>query len=92
MVFLTVIFTEIYFLGWTCNGIQDQSFRVAERIYAIQWYDKGKDFKVMVEMMMMRAQKPSNIKIGPLGVMTVNTIVSTVQTAYSFITLMLNLR
>ncbi|KAL1492172.1 hypothetical protein ABEB36_012658 [Hypothenemus hampei] len=53
MIFLTLLFAEVYFLGWTCNKIQDQSLRVAERIYAIQWYDKGKDFKVMVEMMMI---------------------------------------
>ncbi|KAL1492167.1 hypothetical protein ABEB36_012653 [Hypothenemus hampei] len=91
-IFVTVIFAEVYFLGWTCNGIQDQSLRVAESIYAIQWCDKGKYFKVMVEMMMMRAQKPSNIKIGPLGVMNIDTILSTVKTAYSFITLILNLR
>ncbi|KAL1492170.1 hypothetical protein ABEB36_012656 [Hypothenemus hampei] len=92
MIFLTVIFAEVYFLGWTCNAIQDQSLRVAERIYAIQWYDKGKNFKTMVQMMMMRAQKPANIKIGPLGIMTMRTILSTVKTAYSFITLILNLR
>ncbi|KAL1492164.1 hypothetical protein ABEB36_012650 [Hypothenemus hampei] len=92
MIYLTLMLADVYFLGWTCNGIQDQSFRVAERIYAIQWNNKGKAFKFMVQMMMMRAQRPTNIKIGPLGVMNMDTILSTLKTAYSVTTFLLKMR
>ncbi|XP_050296986.1 odorant receptor Or2-like isoform X3 [Anthonomus grandis grandis] len=76
--------SEVFFLGWMCN----ESLAIADAAYNSLWYNENKNVKVMLKILMMRAQKPLTMDNGPFGPMTTNTIVSTLKAAYSYATLM----
>ncbi|XP_050296984.1 odorant receptor Or2-like isoform X1 [Anthonomus grandis grandis] len=80
--------SEVFFLGWMCNEVKEGSLAIADAAYNSLWYNENKNVKVMLKILMMRAQKPLTMDNGPFGPMTTNTIVSTLKAAYSYATLM----
>uniref|UniRef100_M3V885 Odorant receptor 24 n=1 Tax=Ips typographus TaxID=55986 RepID=M3V885_IPSTY len=73
-----------------CNEITEQSLQVAQTIYDTFWYKESKQYNVLLQLMLMGAQRPVTMRIGPFGAMTTSTILTTMRAAYSYATLMMN--
>lgn len=47
--------------------------KIADALYQSRWYDCGQNTKKIVQIMMMRAQRPLTISVGPFYVMSTET-------------------
>lgn len=56
-----------------------QSLKISTDAYQILWYNEDKDVAVLLQMMIMRAQKPLTMQMGPFGPMITDTILSVIQ-------------
>ncbi|XP_049819678.1 odorant receptor Or2 isoform X2 [Aethina tumida] len=85
--YLALIVVQIFFFGWFANEIKEQSLGIADAIYEHTWYDQSISIRKSLLLMMVRAQKPFTLTIGPFGAMTNNTSVTIMKAAYSYVTL-----
>ncbi|XP_066156407.1 odorant receptor 67c-like [Euwallacea fornicatus] len=90
LIYSSMLVSEVFFLSWTCNEVQAQSLDVADSIFETSWYRENKEYKMLLQIMIMRAQRPVTMRIGPFGTMTTGTIMTTLKAAYSYATLMMN--
>ncbi|XP_066262365.1 odorant receptor 67c-like [Euwallacea similis] len=90
LIYSSMLISEVFFLGWMCNEVQAESLNVADSIFQTSWYMENKEYKMVLQIMIMRAQRPVAMRIGPFGTMTAGTIMTTLKAAYSYATLMLN--
>lgn len=58
-----------------------QSLAVANAAYNSLWYNENKNVKAMLQIMIIRTQRPLTMTIGPFSPMTTDTIV-TVSSAF----------
>nr|AKK25153.1 odorant receptor 5 [Dendroctonus ponderosae] len=91
-IFSSMLVAEVFYLGWICNEVKEQSLKISTDAYKILWYNENKDVSVLLQMMIRRAQRPLTMQMGPFGPMVTDTILSTMKAAYSYTTLMLNAR
>nr|QXE93238.1 odorant receptor 12 [Eucryptorrhynchus brandti] len=85
-----MLISEVFCLGWMCNEVKDQSLAIADAAYNTLWYNESKSVKLMLQIMIMRAQKPLTMTIGPFSPMSTDTIVTTLKAAYSYTTVMMD--
>lgn len=46
---------------------------IADSVYESQWYDQNKEIKSLLYVMLMRAQRPALMTVGPFSPMTNET-------------------
>ncbi|XP_060531765.1 odorant receptor 49b-like [Cylas formicarius] len=78
-----VIFTLIMVLGYSANEIQIQSSSLADALYECRWYEQNETTKKMLFTMLIRAQKPLGLTIGPFA-MTIDSSLKIIKTSYSY--------
>lgn len=58
------------------NFFVKQGLNIASASYELKWYDKNREFKKNLLLVIIRSQKPLVLSIGPLGPLTTETFVS----------------
>ncbi|ERL93972.1 odorant receptor 47b [Dendroctonus ponderosae] len=87
--FLVLLVMQISLIAWTCNEIQVQSMAIADAIFASRWYCLlDKEAIAYVHFMIVRAQKPLLMTIGPFGPMTTASALMVFKAAYSYVSIM----
>ncbi|XP_030767716.1 odorant receptor 49b-like [Sitophilus oryzae] len=79
---------QIFIFAITANEIQVQSVAVATNAYMSPWYNENKKIRQMIAMIILRAQKPAVITIGPFKPMTPETAIMVMKSAYSYVAVM----
>ncbi|XP_050305327.1 odorant receptor 49b-like [Anthonomus grandis grandis] len=88
LAYLIALVLQVFIFGWLADEIKVQSLAIADSFYFSEWYDLDPNSKKLIHIVMIRAQKSSNILIGPFGPLTVETALKTMQAAYSYIVIM----
>ncbi|XP_060522776.1 odorant receptor Or2-like [Cylas formicarius] len=65
-----LLVVQTFILGWSANEVKMQSLALADAIYESPWYEQNHAAKKTMIIMMMRAQRPLALTIGPFDVMT----------------------
>ncbi|XP_060518657.1 odorant receptor Or2-like [Cylas formicarius] len=79
---------QMFALAWNANEIREESQNLSNAVYESQWYNRSETFKKLVLTVILRAQKPLSLKIGPFGSMTADVALSRVKVAYTYVSLM----
>ncbi|XP_030758241.1 odorant receptor Or2-like [Sitophilus oryzae] len=83
--------TQIFIFAITANEVQLQSIAVATMAFKCNWYEEyNKEIRQMILMIILRAQKPAVLTIGPYKPMTTQTAVMVMKAAYSYATMMMH--
>ncbi|XP_060518134.1 uncharacterized protein LOC132696962 isoform X2 [Cylas formicarius] len=85
-----ILFVETFVLGWTANEIKVQSLALSDALYDSPWYEQNKRIKKAILTMLVRAQKPLQMTIGPFDAMSTQSALTIIKASYSYITLMAN--
>nr|QXE93194.1 odorant receptor 13 [Eucryptorrhynchus scrobiculatus] len=77
-------FLQLFGIAWNANEILlESSIGLSEALYESNWYNHKKKISFPIYFMMMRCQKPLEMRIGPLGTMDLNAAVSRAKLAYT---------
>ncbi|XP_060533450.1 odorant receptor Or2-like [Cylas formicarius] len=79
----------IFALGWTSNEIKVQSQGLADAIYESGWYERPLSVRRLLHMMILRAQRPLALTIGPFDEMTIQSSLTIMKAAYTYGTVMM---
>ncbi|XP_060534042.1 uncharacterized protein LOC132706618 isoform X6 [Cylas formicarius] len=90
ILFFGILFTQTFVLGWSANEIKVQSLMLADALYRSPWYEQNETVKKMVLTMIMRAQTPLVLTIGPFDAMTTQSALAIMKGSYSYVSVMLN--
>ncbi|XP_030750615.1 odorant receptor Or2-like [Sitophilus oryzae] len=91
VIFFCLQVNQIFIIAITANEIQVQSVAVATNAYNSNWYEEyNKEIRQMMSMIILRAQKPAELTIGPFTPMTTDTAITVMKAAYSYVTLMVD--
>ncbi|XP_060518390.1 odorant receptor 63a-like [Cylas formicarius] len=90
ILFFAFLFTQTFVLGWSANEIKIQSLALANAVYSSPWYQQCKTIKGMLLIMMVRAQRPLVLTIGPFDAMTTQSALAIMKASYSYISVMMN--
>ncbi|XP_060524083.1 odorant receptor Or2-like [Cylas formicarius] len=80
--------SAVFVFAWSANEVKVQSLLLADALYDSQWYKYNEAAKKMVLTMMVRAQKPLLLTIGPFGALTTESALAIIRASYSYVTLM----
>nr|QXE93208.1 odorant receptor 27 [Eucryptorrhynchus scrobiculatus] len=78
---------RLFLTAWHANEVQFQSLALSDALYASNWYEQSEKAKKIIQIIMMRSRKPLNISVGPFFAMTLDSAISTMKAAYSYVTL-----
>ncbi|KAG5876611.1 hypothetical protein JTB14_004223 [Gonioctena quinquepunctata] len=84
----TLMIIQIFLLAWHANEIKEQSVHISQAIYENNWYNVDLKLRRILHIVMMRAQRPLTLSIGPFFSLTNDTAVMSMKTAYSYFTIM----
>ncbi|PSN57630.1 Odorant receptor 119 [Blattella germanica] len=78
--------------GWIIfsNGedVKEEGIKIHHTAYNLQWFKHSTKFKKILQIIIMRSQKPCGIMLGPLMDMTIENYSNILNTAYSYFTLL----
>ncbi|XP_030750008.1 odorant receptor 67c-like [Sitophilus oryzae] len=86
--FFALLSYQIFALAWNANEIKEQSVAIADHLYNSEWYMLEKKECQVMQIILIRAQKPLVITIGPFGPMTTQSALLMFKAAYSYISIM----
>ncbi|XP_021926083.1 odorant receptor coreceptor-like [Zootermopsis nevadensis] len=75
---------------WFSTQLRVQGERIAEAAYACEWYNEPASFQKSVGFVIMRAQQPVVLTMGPFGTVSLELFAAVVQSAYSYLALLRN--
>ncbi|XP_055642280.1 odorant receptor 10a-like [Toxorhynchites rutilus septentrionalis] len=81
------VLTEIFVYSYGGTHLMEESERIGDSAYDFPWYRYRKDVRQLIQLMMIRAQKPSRIEV-PFFEASFVTFSTILQTAGSYVTLM----
>nr|QXE93189.1 odorant receptor 8 [Eucryptorrhynchus scrobiculatus] len=84
LVYFVLLLSQLFILAWSANEIYTQSFNVSNAIYESNWMDQSEPIKKTMLIMLMRAQKPLALTIGPFRPMNMEAGLMTVKGAYTY--------
>ncbi|CAG9838216.1 unnamed protein product [Diabrotica balteata] len=70
---------------WYGDEITTESFELADAIYDIKWYDKSKEFRKILMILLIRCHKEVGIEIGGITIMSRNICIGLFKGAYTFV-------
>ncbi|XP_071055835.1 odorant receptor 4-like [Onthophagus taurus] len=82
----------LYLLSYYGQRVMDEGFEVANAAYNGLWYTTSADIQKDIRLIIARSQQPLTLKAMYLGSMTVSTFLKVLSSAYSYFTLLLNIR
>ncbi|CAG9764260.1 unnamed protein product [Ceutorhynchus assimilis] len=84
VIYLALLISQLFILAWSANEINVQSSNISNAIYESNWMDQSESTKKTMLIMMMRAQKPLSLTIGPFGPMNLDAGIMTLKGAYTY--------
>ncbi|KAF7271071.1 hypothetical protein GWI33_016031 [Rhynchophorus ferrugineus] len=88
--YLMVLIGQLFILAWHANEIKVESVAVSDAAYDSSWYASSYNIKQMIQMVIMRSNKPLLLTIGPFNPLTTQTVISVINAAYSYVMIMTN--
>ncbi|XP_050509639.1 odorant receptor 63a-like [Diabrotica virgifera virgifera] len=70
---------------WYGDEITSESYDLADAIYDIKWYNKSKEFKKMLSILLTRCHTVVGIEIGGITIMSRNICIGLFKGAYTFV-------
>ncbi|KAF7266743.1 hypothetical protein GWI33_019964 [Rhynchophorus ferrugineus] len=92
VLYIFILTIQTFSLSYTANNIMEKSYLVADALYQSEWYEFDENAKKLVRLMMMQAQRPLVLTIGPFNPLTTQTGLKIMNVAYSYVTLMTNVQ
>ncbi|XP_066149961.1 odorant receptor 10-like [Euwallacea fornicatus] len=86
--YLVVLFSQLNLLAWYGNEIYLESMAVSDSVYESSWVNKSIEVKTILRLIILRAQRPLALNIGPFLPLTTYAAIAVIKSAYSFITVM----
>ncbi|XP_030748249.1 odorant receptor Or2-like isoform X2 [Sitophilus oryzae] len=86
--YILALTIQIFAYAWAANEIKVHSLGIADALFESDWYHFNKKCRKMVLIMLMRAQKPLYMSIGPFGSMTNETALLMIKASYSYVAFM----
>ncbi|KAH1022575.1 hypothetical protein HUJ04_011957 [Dendroctonus ponderosae] len=84
LVYFILLLTQLVILAWSANEINTQSVEVSNAIYQSNWMDQNKSIKTTLLIMLIRAQKPLGLTIGPFRFMNLEASLMTMKASYTY--------
>ncbi|KAG5864323.1 hypothetical protein JTB14_014058 [Gonioctena quinquepunctata] len=63
-------------MAWHANELKEQSVNISQAIYESNWYDIDLKLRRILHIVMIRAQRPLILSIGPFFTLTNETAVT----------------
>ncbi|XP_060531434.1 odorant receptor 67c-like [Cylas formicarius] len=79
---------QIIVLAWSSDEILTQSLELGTALYESKWFDQTKRVIAVIQIMLLRCQKPLTLSVGPFGPLTVDVAASRFKLAYTYTTVM----
>lgn len=86
--YLSSIMGQLFLFYWHANEIILESLDVSIAIWEGQVYSYPLNVQKSLQFVMLRAQKPLTLNVGPFYAMSTTTALSVLQAAYSYVALM----
>nr|AUF73013.1 odorant receptor [Anoplophora chinensis] len=74
---------------WYANEIMVESIEISSAVYECEWYNEPHQVKQLMSLVILRANRPLGLDIGPFSTMTLNTFLGIIKTTYSYMTMMI---
>lgn len=81
----------MFIMSWIGEEIMTNSLDVCESVYDVPWQDEGKEFGQLIQMLLIRVQKPLVLRSGAITVICRNSFVSTMKSCYTYLSLLVRL-
>ncbi|XP_060516103.1 odorant receptor 45b-like isoform X2 [Cylas formicarius] len=88
--YISHLFVQTFILAWNANEVKIQSLALADAIYDSPWYKQTMGVKKSLLTVILRAQRPLLLTIGPFDAMTTQSGLAIMKASYSYVTLMMN--
>ncbi|XP_063233574.1 uncharacterized protein LOC134537237 [Bacillus rossius redtenbacheri] len=85
---LTCIVYRLFLLSYFSSEVMHQSLAVNDAAYSCRWYLVDKRAKMMLALMIGRAQSPAVMRTGKFGVLSLEIFFKLIQGAYSYYALL----
>ncbi|XP_013102404.1 odorant receptor 49b [Stomoxys calcitrans] len=86
--YITMIFSQILALYWYANELTEQNLKIAAAAYETEWFTFEIPTQKSILLLILRAQKPSSIKVGNIYPITLELFQSLLNASYSYFTLL----
>ncbi|XP_043282233.1 odorant receptor 49b-like [Venturia canescens] len=84
-VLMTSIFVNVFIFSFTGDRLKEQSEKVGECSYCIEWYDLPKDLANDLMFIMVRASRPSNLTAGKVFDLSLQGFCEVVKTSAAYL-------
>ncbi|VEN51609.1 unnamed protein product [Callosobruchus maculatus] len=74
--YTSLIIVQMFLLAWSANEIKEQSSEISSAVYESDWYNMDKRVKKCLTIIMMRAQRPLTLSVGPFFTLTNDTAIT----------------
>ncbi|XP_055845552.1 odorant receptor 49b-like [Episyrphus balteatus] len=85
---ISMIFSQILTLYWYASQLSEESGKVANAAYDINWFSIDKPMQMNILMLIMRAQSPCVMTVGNVYPMSLELFQSLLNASYSYFTLL----
>ncbi|XP_037956548.1 odorant receptor 49b-like [Teleopsis dalmanni] len=86
--YISMTFAQILALYWYANELREQNLAVAAAAYETDWFLFDTSTQKYILLIIMRAQRPSTIKVGDNYPMTLELFQSLLNASYTYFTLL----
>ncbi|XP_074037719.1 odorant receptor Or2-like [Leptinotarsa decemlineata] len=77
--------SQLFIFYWNAHEIFIESTNLAAAIFESQWFDLEIPVQKMLAIMMLRAQKPLSVSIGPLYKIRIDALIGIFKAIYSYV-------
>nr|CAD7401414.1 unnamed protein product [Timema poppensis] len=84
VLFLLCLVSQLGLLCWSADKITVESYKITEVAFGCQWYNASPAFKLCIQNIIRRSQKPVTITAGMFGPLSLKMFMSLLQTSYSY--------
>ncbi|KAI7815190.1 Odorant receptor Or26 [Rhyzopertha dominica] len=83
--YLSAMLYQLYVFYYTANDVILESTAISTAIWTSKWYECTPKIKNLLSMIMLRAQKPLTLSVGPFYVMSTGTAIKILRTSASYV-------
>ncbi|XP_055543697.1 odorant receptor Or2-like [Wyeomyia smithii] len=88
IVYFNTIVAQVFILYWHANEVREESLAIADSAYAGPWTEYDESVRQKLLLIILRAQRPLEIKLGNSFPMTLEMFQSLLNASYSFYTIL----
>ncbi|KAI7815191.1 Odorant receptor Or27a [Rhyzopertha dominica] len=83
--YLSAMLYQLYIFYYTANDVILESTAISTAIWTSKWYECTPKVKNLLRVIMLRAQRPLTLSVGPFYVMSTETAINILRTAASYV-------